>query len=51
VKERNFLREICMTALYADKQNIRFVAAVDENGKLLAGEYKTGSFSKISIIL
>lgn len=40
-----------MAAFYADKQNIRFVAEVDENGKLLAGEYKTGSFSKISIIL
>jgi hypothetical protein len=33
-----------MAALYADKQNIRFVAAVDGNGKLLAGEYNRRQF-------
>jgi hypothetical protein len=45
-KERNFLKEICVAAFYADKQNIRFVAAVDGNGKLLAGEYNRRQFFK-----
>ena len=35
-----------MAAFYADKQNIRFVAAVDGNGKLLAGEYNRRQFFK-----
>ena len=43
-KERNFLKEICLAALSADKQNVMFVAAVDNNGKLLAAEYNRRQF-------
>ena len=45
-KERNFLKEICFAALSADKQNVMFVAAVDNNGKLLAAEYNRRQFFK-----
>jgi hypothetical protein len=45
-KERNFLKEICLAALSADKQNVMFVAAVDNNGKLLAAEYNRRQFFK-----
>lgn len=33
-----------MAALSADKQNVMFVAAVDNNGKLLAAEYNRRQF-------
>jgi hypothetical protein len=36
-KEHNFLKKICLTALSVDK-SLKFAAAVDNNGKLLAGE-------------
>lgn len=45
-EEYNFLREICLAALSADKKNLKFVAAVDENGKLLVGEYNKSQFFK-----
>ena len=35
-----------MAALSADKQNVMFVAAVDNNGKLLAAEYNRRQFFK-----
>ena len=45
--EHNFLKEICLTALSADK-NVGFVAVVDNKGKLLAGEFNKSSFFKSS---
>jgi hypothetical protein len=45
-KERNFLKEICLAALSADKQKVMFVAAIDDNGKLLAAEYNRRQFFK-----
>jgi hypothetical protein len=36
-KEHSFLKKICLTALSVDK-SLKFAAAVDNNGKLLAGE-------------
>jgi hypothetical protein len=50
-EEYNFLREICLAALSADKKNIKFVAAVDENGKLLVGEYNKNQFFKNNTVL
>ena len=44
-KEHNFLKEICLNALSADK-NVGFVAVVDNKGKLLAGEYNRRQFFK-----
>ena len=38
LKEHNFLKEICLSALSLDK-NVKFVGAVDSDGKLLAGEF------------
>ena len=43
LKEHNFLKEISLTALCLDK-NIKFVGAVDNNGKLLAGEFNKYKF-------
>jgi hypothetical protein len=43
--EHNFLKEICLTALSADK-NVGFVAVVDNKGKLLAGGFNKSSFFK-----
>jgi hypothetical protein len=43
----NFLKEICLNALSADK-NVGFVAVVDNNGKLLAGEFNKSRFFKSS---
>jgi hypothetical protein len=43
IKEHNFLKEICLTALCLDK-NVKFVGAVDNNGKLLAGEFNKYKF-------
>jgi hypothetical protein len=43
IKEHNFLKEICLTALCLDK-NVRFVGAVDNKGKLLAGEFNKYKF-------
>jgi hypothetical protein len=48
--EYNFLKEICLNALAADK-NIGFVAVVDNNGKLLAGEFNKYNFFKSSSTL
>jgi hypothetical protein len=45
--EYNFLKEICLNALSADK-NVGFVAVVDNNGKLLAREFNKSSFFKSS---
>jgi hypothetical protein len=46
-KEHTFLKEICLNALSADK-NVGFVAVVDNNGKLLAGEFNKLGFFKNS---
>jgi hypothetical protein len=43
LKEYNFLKEISFSALCLDK-NIKFVGAVDSNGKLLAGEFNKYKF-------
>jgi hypothetical protein len=43
LKEHNFLREICLSALCLDK-NVKFVGAVDSDGKLLAGEFNKYKF-------
>ena len=43
IKEHNFLKEICLTALCLDK-NVKFVGAVDNKGKLLAGEFNKYKF-------
>lgn len=48
-KEHNFLKEICLNALSADK-NVGFVAAVDNNGKLLAGRIKSRFFKSSTLI-
>ena len=45
--EHDFLKEICLNALSADK-NVVFVAVVDNNGKLLAGEFNKYNFFKSS---
>lgn len=45
--EHNFLKEICLNALSADK-NVGFVAVIDNNGKLLAGEFNKSRFFKSS---
>ena len=38
-----------MAALSADKKNLKFVAAVDENGKLLVGEYNKNNNNSLLI--
>jgi hypothetical protein len=43
LKEHNFLKEICLSALCLDK-NVKFVGAVDSDGKLLAGEFNKYKF-------
>jgi hypothetical protein len=43
--DHTFLKEICLNALSADK-NVLFVAVVDNNGKLLAGEFNKYNFFK-----
>jgi hypothetical protein len=43
LKEHNFLREICLSALCLDK-NVKFVGVVDSDGKLLAGEFNKYKF-------
>jgi hypothetical protein len=45
--EHNFLKEICLNALSADK-NVGFVAVIDNNGKLLAAEFNKLGFFKNS---
>ena len=45
-EEYDFLKEICLAALSADKKSVRFAAVVDNNGKLLAGEYTRNRFFK-----
>jgi hypothetical protein len=45
-EEYNLLKEICLAALSADKKNVKFAAAVDGSGKLLAGEYNRRQFFK-----
>ena len=42
-KEHTFLKEICLSALCLDK-SIKFVGAVDSDGKLLAGEFNKYKF-------
>jgi hypothetical protein len=42
-KEHNFLKEICLSALCLDK-SVKFVGAVDSNGKLLAGDFNKYKF-------
>lgn len=47
-EEHDFLKGICLAALSADRKNVKFVAAVDENGKLIAGEYGGQFFKNIN---
>ena len=42
-KEYTFLKEICLSALCLDK-SVKFVGAVDSDGKLLAGEFNKYKF-------
>ena len=42
-KELNFLKEICLSALCLDK-SVKFVGAVDSNGKLLFGAFNKYKF-------
>ena len=42
-KEHYFLKEICLNALCLDK-SVKFVAAVDNKGKLLAAEFNKYKF-------
>ncbi len=42
-KEHTFLKEICVSALCLDK-SVKFVGAVDSDGKLLAGEFNKYKF-------
>jgi hypothetical protein len=42
-KEHIFLKEICVSALCLDK-SVKFVGAVDSDGKLLAGEFNKYKF-------
>jgi hypothetical protein len=39
MEERNFLHEICLTVLCVSK-DVKFAGVVDNNGKLLVGEYR-----------
>jgi hypothetical protein len=39
MEERDFLHEICLTALSASKA-VKFAAVVDNNAKLIVGEYR-----------
>lgn len=48
-EEHSFLREICLNALSADK-NVGFVAVVDNDGKLLCGEFKSSFLRKCACI-
>jgi hypothetical protein len=49
--EHNFLKKICLNALSVDK-NVGFVAAVDNNGKMLAGEFnKSRSFKNSNTLI
>jgi hypothetical protein len=43
-EEHDFLNEICLAALSADKKSVRFAVVVGDNGKLLAGEYTRNRF-------
>lgn len=49
-KERNFLKEICLSALCLDN-SVKFVGAVDSNGKLLAGGFNKYKFFGNNAIL
>ena len=42
-EEHNFLKEICLSALCLDK-SVKFVGAVDSDGKLLAGGFNKYKF-------
>ena len=42
-KEHTFLKEICLSALCLDK-SVKYVGAVDSDGKLLAGEFNKYKF-------
>jgi hypothetical protein len=41
MEERDFLHEICLTALYTSK-DVSFAAVIDDTGKLIVGENKKG---------
>jgi hypothetical protein len=43
-EEHDFLKEVWLAALSADKKEVKFSAVVDENGKLLTGEYNRRQF-------
>lgn len=39
MEDREFFRELCVTVLLADR-NIRFAGVVNDEGKLVVGEYR-----------
>lgn len=39
--ELDFLHEVCLTALFSNRV-VKFAAVLDNNGKLLVGEYRKG---------
>jgi hypothetical protein len=42
LEELDFLHEVCLTALFSNRV-VKFAAVLDNNGKLLVGEYRKGS--------
>jgi hypothetical protein len=43
LEELDFLHEVCLTALFSNRV-VKFAAVLDNNGKLLVGEYRNGSW-------
>ena len=43
MEELDFLHEVCLTALFSNRV-VKFAAVLDNNGKLLVGEYRKGSW-------
>ncbi|PWU82418.1 MAG: hypothetical protein DLM72_01805 [Candidatus Nitrosopolaris wilkensis] len=41
MEELDFLHEVCLTALFSNRV-VKFAAVLDNNGKLLVGEYRKG---------
>src|SRR5437899_9193930 len=44
LEELDFLHEVCFTVLLSSRV-VKFAAVLDNNGKLLVGEYRKGSYS------
>ncbi|MDQ6865924.1 MAG: hypothetical protein M3044_19105 [Thermoproteota archaeon] len=43
MEELDFLHEVCLTALFSNRV-VKFAGVLDNNGKLLVGEYRKGSW-------